>query len=177
MAARSKVQQLPDEVRQALEQRLIAGGFSDYVGLAEWLAEQGFEISKSSLHRWGSDFEDRVKALQLATHQARALAEAAPDDEGKVNDALIRMAQEQLTRMLIGMRDEPSKGDLSKLTKSIADLARASVTQKRYAAEARKAARAELLAEQAERLEHVAAEQGMSADQLQFWREQFLGVR
>lgn len=177
MPPRSKVYQLPDDVRQALEQRLIAGGFSDYTGLSEWLAEQGHEISRSAVWRWGTDFEDRVKALQMATQQAHALAEAAPDDEGKVNDALIRMAQEQLTRMLLDMREAPSKGDLSRLTKSIADLARASVTQKRYATEARKAARAELLSEQAERLESVAAEQGMGPEQVEFWRKQFLGIR
>ena len=85
MAPRSKVQLLPEATRQVLEQRLIAGGFAGYEALAEWLAEQGFAISKSALHRFGSKFEDRCQALKIATDQARAIVEGSPDDDGAMS--------------------------------------------------------------------------------------------
>ena len=41
MPARSKITQLPDEIRAELERRLITGGFSDYSSLELWLRDQG----------------------------------------------------------------------------------------------------------------------------------------
>ena len=48
MPQRSKVDLLPDQIREDLEHHLIQGGFSGYRELSLWLGEQGFEISKSS---------------------------------------------------------------------------------------------------------------------------------
>ena len=148
MPPRSKVLQLPEEVRRELEQKLIGGGFSDYNGLAEWLIEQGFEISRSALHRWGKDFEERVAAVKLATDQMRALAEAADDPEGLANAGLLSSGQELLARTLIKLEGTPSPADVSKLVRAIADIGRASVTQQRFTVEAKRRAREEMLEEQ-----------------------------
>ncbi len=138
MPPRSKVDLLPDGVRAELERRLIQGGFSGYRGLSDWLAEQGFEISKSSLHSWGQDFEDRLGALKKVTEQARIIVAENPDDDGSVNDALIRLVQEKAYGALMDMEIDPEKIDLPKLMRVIADLSRASISQKRLMAEVRK---------------------------------------
>ena len=53
MAQRSSVELLPEEVRHALERRLAESGFSNYSELTEWLNNQGYEISRSAVHRFG----------------------------------------------------------------------------------------------------------------------------
>ncbi len=131
MPARSKVDLLPEDVRQALEQRLIAQSFSGYESLAEFLQEKGFEIAKSSLHRWGTRFEERVRALKIATDQAKAIVEASPDDEGAMTDALMRLTQEKLFGVLLDLEVDPETIELPKLTRAIADLSRGTVTRRR----------------------------------------------
>lgn len=137
MPPRSKVDLLPDQVREELERRLIQGGFSGYRDLAEWLSDQGFAISKSSLHAWGQGFEDRLGSLKRVTEQARAIVSENPDDDGAVNDALIRLVQEKAYGLLMDMEIDPDGIDLPKLMRVIADLSRASVSQKRLAKEVR----------------------------------------
>lgn len=136
MAARSKVELLPDAVRTELEQRLIASSFSNYQALADWLQEQGFEIHKAAVHRFGQKFEDRIRALKVATDQARAIVEASPDEDNALNEALVRMAQEKAFNLLVDMEVDPDKIDFPKLMRSVADLGRSSVLQKRFAVEA-----------------------------------------
>lgn len=171
MAARSKVDQLPEEVRQALEQRLIKSGFSGYEDLAGWLQDQGFEISKSSLHRWGSTFEDRVDSLRIATQQAKAIVQASPDDEGDMSEALMRLMQERIFSALVTLEVDPKKVNLGSLAKALAPIARASIAQKKHAAEVR--ARVQAAASAVDR---IVTAGGLTADAGAKIREEILGI-
>ena len=51
MPARSAVGQLPEEIRDEINRRLVENSFSGYAQLAGWLRELGYQISKSALHR------------------------------------------------------------------------------------------------------------------------------
>ncbi|MGE0333216.1 MAG: DUF3486 family protein [Ramlibacter sp.] len=137
MPKRPKVLELPQEMRHWLEQALLANGFSDYVQLAAELEKQGHKIGKSSLQRFGTQLEKRMYQLKVATEQAKAIVEASPDDEGSMNEALIRLTQEKLFTVLMELDVDLESINLPKLTKAIADLARSSVTTKRYASEVR----------------------------------------
>lgn len=163
-------------MRAELERLLIAGRFSGYDGLAEWLQGQGFAISRSSLHRWGSTFEERCAGLKLATEQARAIVEASPDSEGAMGMALTRLVQEKLFGVLLDLQVDPSDVPLPKLTRAIADLSRAGVTQLKHAADVRKQARAELLAEQADQLKKIERDGGLGAAAIDTFRRQILGM-
>jgi len=172
MPARPTVLQLPDPVRAELDARLIKSGFAGYVGLAQWLSEQGFEISKSALHRYGQQFEERVSALKIATDQAKAIVESAPDDEGAVSDALMRLVQEKLFGVLMNLGDiDPARINLGTLAKAIAQLGRASVAQKKWQAEVRE--RASVVADE---VTAKARESGMSAETAEVWRKKILGI-
>lgn len=171
MAPRSKVQLLPEPVREALEQKLIANGFSDYNGLAEWLTEQGFEIAKSSLHRWGSDFEDRVDSLRMATQQAKAIVQASPDDEGAMTEALMRLMQERLFVALKDLQVDPKKVNIGSIAKALAPIARASIAQKKYAGEVRDRARAA-----AEVVDRIASSGGLTKERAELLRKEILGI-
>lgn len=135
---RSKVAKLPTEVRAALDQRLLDGGFSDYEGLSKWLAAQGYEISESSVYRYGAAFERRVAALKSATDQARAVMQASPDDEGAMTEALTRLVQERLFTVLVDMQAiDPESVTIDKITRAVADLTRSAISVKRFRAEVR----------------------------------------
>ena len=171
MGARSAVERLPDDTQKELNRRLIRNAFGDYDGLTAWLAEQGFEISRSAVHRYGQKFEERVRALRIATQQAKAIVEEAPDDQGTMSDALVRLTQEKLFGVLMDLQVDPETIELPKLTRAIADLGRASVQQKRWMTEVRE--KAEAAASAAEK---IASKGGLSADSVAELRRQILGI-
>lgn len=169
MPPRSKVEQMPPEVKAWLDRALVDNNFSEYEALSAELKERGFDISKSALNRYGQDFEQRLAALKMASEQAKAIVEATPDDEGAVSDALMRLVQERLFSLLLA---EEGKVDLPKAAKAIAELAKATIAQKKFAIEQN--ARKKALEEAADRVGNAAQARGLSAEDAHFWREQVL---
>ena len=136
MPERSLVAQLPADVKEWLDKALVDGNFSGYEVLSEALKEKGYSISKSSIHRYGKEFEASLAAVKLATEQAKAISECSPDDAGNMNEALMRLVQqksfEALTKLESG--DIKSLASIGKMTSS---LAKSSIAVKKYAAEVR----------------------------------------
>lgn len=148
MPPRSKVHRAPADIKAFLDRALVENNFSDYENLAKELEERGYAISKSAIQRYGKDFEQRLAALKMASEQAKAIVDASPDDEGAVNDALMRLVQERLFNLLLA---EGGKLDLPKAAKAIAELGKATIAQKKFAIEQN--ARKQLIAEQREKLD------------------------
>lgn len=168
MPPRSKVGALPAEVKAWLDQALVENNFSGYEALSAELAERGYSIGKSALHAYGQSFEDRLSRLRMASEQAKAVVTAAPDEEGAVNEALMRLVQEHLFNLLMA---ENGKVDLPKVAKAVAELGRASVVQKKWQAEVK--ARAEVAAQAVER---IVRKGGLNAETVNEIRRQILGV-
>ncbi|MBK3748256.1 DUF3486 family protein [Stutzerimonas balearica] len=168
MPPRSKVATLPAEVKAWLDQALAENNFSDYEALAQELTERGYAISKSALHRYGQNFEERLSALKMASEQARAVVAAAPDEEGAVNEALMRLVQEHLFKLLMTGGDQI---DLPKVAKAVAELGKASIAQKKWQAEVR--AKAEAAATEVEK---IAKKGGLDAETVAEIRREILGV-
>ncbi|NDV20932.1 DUF3486 family protein [Pseudodesulfovibrio sp. JC047] len=173
MPRRSAVDMLPKEVKEWLDRALADGGFADYRLLADELKDRGFEISKSAVHRYGQKFEDRLASLKMVTEQSRAIVMANPDDDNAINEALQRLTQEKMFDVLLTMEIDPAKVNLASLAKSVAELGRASVTQKKYAEEVRQRERERA----AELADEMGRAQGMGEKDVRFWREKFLGVK
>lgn len=177
MPPRSKVEQLPAEIKQWLDASLVAGGFAGYDLLEDEinrrLVEAGaqFKIGKSSIHRYGAAFEDRLKSLKMVSEQAKAVISGSQDDEDAVSQALIRMTQEKLFNVVMEMQVDPDSLNLAKLTRAIADLSRASITNKKFAAEVKSRATAA-----AEEVGKVVKQAGLSAETADQIRRQILGI-
>lgn len=137
MAIASKMDTMPDELRSKLNAKIKANGFGDYRGLSAWLESEGFEISKTSLAKYGKSFKDRLERLRDATQQAKFLAQEFPDDDGSMNAALLRDYQSKVFMAMEDMEIDPKNLDPNKLGKVIADLSRASVSQNKFAKEIR----------------------------------------
>lgn len=181
MPPRSKVVQLPAEVRAELDARLIAGGFSGYEALADWLSQAGYSLSKSALHRYGSDLEadfERTMADVARTQQmAQAYAEANPDERNALTGATVRIAQESLLRITLALRqseDDPSQVAklMPAITRSLTELGRLDISRERWAQEQVKQA----VAQAAARVEAVGSSQGVSPDGIAALRDAIMGT-
>ncbi len=168
MPPRSKVSGLPAEVKDWLDQSLVENNFSGYESLSAELAARGYSIGKSALHSYGQNFEERLSALKVASEQARAVVAAAPDEEGAVNEALMRLVQEHLFKLLMS---DGNQIDLPKVAKAVAELGRASVVQKKWQAEVRSKAEAA-----ASQVEKIAKKGGLDAATVAEIRREILGV-
>ncbi len=136
MPSRSKISQLPPEIQEELNKKLIENTFSGYDGLEDWLEGMGFQISKSAIHRHGQEFEKKLVALKLATDQAKAVVDGSPDDEGAMSEALIRLMQQKAFDTLMNLSGDQDIS-LTALGRMIADLSRASISQKKFMEEVR----------------------------------------
>lgn len=174
--------QLPEPIRKALNERLVRSAFSDYDGLTEWLNEQlqteGLElrIARSALGRHGKQFADKIEALRVATEQAKAITEAAGDDEGAMSDALVRLVQEKYFNALVNMDFEAADLDPNKLGTMISKLTHASVSQKKWMSEMRGKIDEKTKAA-AEKVEGLARKGGLTPETVQAIRREILGVR
>ncbi len=172
MPQRSKVLTLPDPVKAELDKKLVAGGFADYVALSDWLKDQGYEISKSSLHRYGTYFEQRLSAIKVATEQAQAIADTIGDDQGVLGDALTRLIQEKTFQLLVEMESLSAEDvDFTKLGEMVAKLNKTAILQKKWIADMRERARAA-----ADDVVKVAKAGGLSAEKAEEIRKKILGI-
>jgi hypothetical protein len=172
MPRRSKIELLPAEIKAWLDEALVENNFSEYRLLSDELRARGHEISKTSVHEYGQLFEERLRALKLVSEQARAVVQAAPDDDGAVNDALVRLTQEKMFGILMEINVDPDTVDLAKLARAVAELGKASVAQKRWQVEARKQA-----LEDAARVAGAAAKSaGLSAQSVDALKREILGI-
>lgn len=175
MSLRSSVDRLPTDAREWLESQLLARNFSGYVDLTEELnkklADWGVEIqiTKSSLHRWGQSFAERVESIKAAREMAKAIARELDDDAGLMNDAVLAVVQEKLLRTTL--EEELNPKVLSSISHAVADIARASVVSKKHmiAVREKAAATAESVAAQVKKA-------GLSAEAAEQIRREILGI-
>ncbi|MEM1055172.1 MAG: DUF3486 family protein [Bacteroidota bacterium] len=171
MPARSSVYTLPPELREQLDQRLVASGFGGYDALAEWLAESGHEISRSAIGRYGKTFKDRIGLLQEVTEQARVTVETIGDDEDALGAATMAIAKQQLFSALVDFKLDPDSVDLNDLLLNVSRLSNSSVRLNEYRSKVRQRAKAA-----AAEVDSVARAGGLSDDAAAQIRAKILGV-
>ena len=179
MPPRSKIQtELPDEVRKALDSKLIANSFSGYKMLEAWLDEQGYSISHAAIHRHGQELEQRLAMIKTSTQAAELIVEAAPDASDARSAAVMSLVQTELFNVLLSLQKATSEDSiqdrvklLSDAAKSISQLSRASVNQKQWAQEIRQQERKQAAKEVSAALK----QNGISAEVEQSIRDILIG--
>lgn len=152
MPPRSPLDTLPDAVLTELNQRLIANGFAGYVDLAAWLTEQGYQISKSAVHRHGSALQASMeKSINRARERmeiAKAMGGMSNEDKAALLEASEMVAIDQLMDVLEGMQGwelEDKAVVIPKLARAISTVGRGAVGsaqwRKDFEAEAQRKAR------------------------------------
>ena len=178
MAPPSKVALLPDEVRRDFESRLIQGAFSGYETLSDWLETQGYEISKSVLHKHGQKLKRRLEAIKASTQAAQLLAESVPDEAGALSSAVLNLVQTEMFDLLVNLQEADDADDagarvklLGNAAHAMADLARASLKQKEWAGQVRERTEAAAAA-----VEKITRKGGLSAEAANEIRREILGI-
>lgn len=179
MGRQSSITALPEPVRDALNRELSARNFSGYEALEDWLRDQGFEISKSAIHRYGQKIERRMAAIKASTEAAKLIVDAAGDDQDARSESIIALVQTEMFESIIAIQeaddDELSASDklgmMSKAAKNIATLTRASIVQKQFKTQVQAKA-----AEVADKAARLASKGGMSPDAAAEIRKMILGI-
>ncbi|MGH7842857.1 MAG: phage protein Gp27 family protein [Candidatus Binataceae bacterium] len=149
MPPRGILKMLPPELRKELDRRLVDGNFSGYRELTAWLATRGCVISPQAVQKYGFKMEQHLARVKLITQQAQAVAEAAPDDDCKVTEGMLRLVQSQLFKVLVDLTPASAKKmNLGAMAASVAQMGRATVMHRKWVEEWRvglreRAARAE----------------------------------
>lgn len=169
----SSVKTLPPEVKAWIDQELVRRQFTGYIDLAALLAEQGYEISKSALGRYGKKFKEEQQELKQSIEMAKAFAEVVGDDGAAMNQTLTALAQQEL--MAIIREGKYSDGiKLPALVRAIAQLNRSDINTRKFQIE--QAARQKALSEAAETAEKTLTSQGMSRDTIATIKRDILGI-
>ena len=144
MPRKSKVDGLPPALKAELERLLLDRTHGGYEALSAWLAEQGFQIGKSSVHRFDTRLQATMARIKASTEAARMIAQQMPDEADEHSAAVIRMVQSQLFDALLKVGEAEAEADpaeriklLSQAARAIAEASRASIGQKRWQDEAR----------------------------------------
>lgn len=143
MARESAVSALPREVQDELNRQLIDQNFTGYEDFETWLRNLGYEISKSSIHRYGQKIERRMAAIRASTEAAKFITEAAGDDQDARSEAVIALVQSEMFDSIIAIQEAGDEDDeklsaaeriglMSAAAKNIATLTRASIAQKEF---------------------------------------------
>ena len=93
-----KVDQLPPEIRDWLQQTLRERGFSDYVAITDELNDKLAEVGKvvnfhhATVHRFGQEYRAFVKTQETASAWAQEwIQENGLEDEAKRHNVLFQM--------------------------------------------------------------------------------------
>ncbi len=178
MPPRSSITHLPSDVHDELNERLIAGGFSDYAGLAEWLQSQGFEISKTAIFRHGSRLQASMeKSVQRARERleiAKALGGMDDADKAALLEASEMVAIDQLMEVLEGLRDwelEDKAAVVPKLIRALSDVGRSAIGSAKWRKDFEAEAEKKAMQKAANEASKAARAEGVSEKGLQRIRE------
>jgi len=130
---------LPPELRREVDRLLLEPGVT-YDDIREFLAGRGYDISRSSIGRYGKEYLESYQRLKIAIDQAKCMKAEAGDGlalEEAVANLALQQCLEGLTRGTIQVADVP------KILGEIARIQSSSVARERHKAQLR----AQILAE------------------------------
>lgn len=123
----SKITQLPDEVKEELDGMLLDTSNS-YQDIADWLVEQGFEISKSSVGRYAVRANEATQRVVETLEKTKAIIQAVetnPDLDYTKASRIVMM--DGLLQKVSTADEEFLEMPLDKAGRLIASLSRAEI--------------------------------------------------
>jgi len=168
----SKVDKLPIETREWIDQKLIERSFSDYDGLIKMLKEQGLGITRSSLGRYGKQLKARVAKYKERAEQAKSLAAVFGTDAPMIMQGALGVSVTAVLDAIENGKYNEGNDSLAGLVKALPSLGKGFADAEKQKIEQQ--ARCKTIEEAATVGEDAAVAAGLGSDQARFWREQFL---
>ena len=130
----SSIDELPAEARERLEAMLAdSGNGLTYQDMVEIMAEDGFELSRSSISRYAKRYLRNIRRTQDMMDQTRAIAQYFSDNPtGDVSRQISALIQNGLMWRLVNGQDELEEMDITEAIKLAIQARRAAVYEYRY---------------------------------------------
>lgn len=184
MPPRSKIAQLPEEIRTWLRQAMIERAFGDIEALTEELnalCKQGgvaISIGKSAVGAESQRVRRAQEAIRATTEAARLIADSSADPGDTRSEAALALVQSEVFEVMLKVRELGDTQDhaahlklMANVAKSVATMSRARVNQAKWRDELDARAKAA-----AERVAKLAKKGGASADTIREIKEHILGI-
>lgn len=135
---RCKVDDMPEVIRSELT-RMLADNRNTYQDISEQMQGMGFEISKSSIHRYAMRTNAAAKRLKEAGEQTRVLVEHLRDNQDvEATEVATAILMDGLINRLASAEEEFDELPLAKAGMLLSQIQRSSVYKNRFKAERRK---------------------------------------
>jgi len=131
MPRRHKADALPPAIKAELERMLIDRTHAGYKALSAWLAERGFYIGKSSIHRYDARLQEIVGRIRASAEAACVIARQVPDDADEHSAAVLRLVQSELFDVLLNIGESEAETDPAERIRMLAQAARAAAEASR----------------------------------------------
>jgi len=131
-----KVYELPEEIRREVDGLLVEG--ATYEEIAEYLKNKGYDISRSSVGRYGKDFLNEYRNIRIIEDQAKTIVSNSGDDAMILEEAATKLFSKKIVELLLA-----NGININKIPRIVSDFARlqtSSVLRERMKAEFRKKA-------------------------------------
>lgn len=185
MPPRSKIAQLPKDIREWLHKAFVERGFGDIVGITEelnQLCKEGnvaITVGKSAVGAESQKVKRAQEAIRATTEATKLIAEASRDDADTRSEAAIALVQSQVFEILLEMREAVDEDAdpvermkvLTKVAKSLSEMSRARVNQAKWRSEVETRLQAA-----ADKVSKLAKKGGIDAKTVDEIRRSILGV-
>ncbi|AHD01182.1 phage protein Gp27 family protein [Leisingera methylohalidivorans] len=187
-----KINMMPGEVRDWLNETLRDSGWSGYEKIADdlnaKLQEEGIElqIGKSAVHEYGQEYREFVKYQEQASQWAESwMTEAGLEEEAQRHNVLFQMlttlAFKFMQQEMAKENGEIDPRELHFIGKMMKDVMASSGIREKLMDDERgriaRMAREEAQAEMAGRLDEAVSEAGLSPERAENIRNRVLGLR
>lgn len=185
MPPRSKIAQLPPEIRDWLHTAIVQRGFGDIEGLTQELnalcKEGGVAISigKSAVGEESKRVRRAQETIKATTEATKLIAETSRDDADSRSEATLAVVQTETFEVLLQLQELEDEVDplaklkvLSQVGKTVAQMSRARVNQARWRSEVEAAVKAA-----AAKVDKLAKKGGLDAATAQQIRAAILGIK
>jgi hypothetical protein len=184
MPPRSKIAQLPQELREWLHQTFVQRAFGDIEAVTQELndlmkqAGVAISIGKSAVGAESQRVRRAQESIRATTEAARLIATSARDDEDLRSEAGLALCQDGMFEALLSAREAESMEDpvarmnaMGKAATAMARITRARVYQSKHRIELETKTKAA-----ADAVAKIAKKGGLSNEQIREIRSSILGI-
>lgn len=127
----SKIDSLPTDIKEAVEE-MIKSDFT-YREIVDYIKNQGFEISQSSVQRYASGLNETLQSLRMAQENFRTIMEETEKYKNlDVSDGILRLLSNQIFQGINSCsEDQMQNVDFDTLMKNAVALTRAIAYKKK----------------------------------------------
>lgn len=170
---KSKIDELPSEIRFVVDQMLANVTYS-YQDISDYIATQGFEISRSSVFRYAQRTNNATQRIAEVQAQTRALVDAIKKNpELDYTEGTLQMIAGGLTQRIAGAQEEWDNMDLNKAVQSLIALSRAKGYKDKIYSELQTKVERALDAFKNQIFEEISDKEPKLAQRLMFFAEDF----